>query len=563
MSRVAVLAAALLVATAGGVRSADAADGAVVIQPSRHDISPPLRLLPAPAEAAQPYQKPELELPRGVNQLPVEWDGAVAPAHSPHMLQTEPGTRLPDPPLVNVEGLGNGFPGYPNSGPPPDTTGAIGRDHFVQWVNLSWAVFDKATGAVVEQTGNDWRPGNSIWSGFGGPCETTNNGDPVVLYDQLADRWVMSQLALTNFTVGPFYQCVAVSTTSDPFGPWNRAAYEWPDGKLNDYPKLAVWLGSYTITVNEFDDLVSQNFEGAGIAAFDREAFLAGGAPAMVYFDLGIAYGGLLPAELDGSTEPPADTPALFFGIHNGLGNDHLEIWKLAVDWSDPGAATLGGPGYAPDTTIPVESFGVFGTATQPSGASLDTLSDRLMFRAAYRNFGDHESVVLNHSVRASTRNAVRWYEVRDPAGTAVLWQQGTYAPDDDHRWMGSIAMDAAGNIALGYSVSSGTTSPAIRFTGRLAGDPLGEMTIAETSIQEGTGAQTLTGRWGDYSTMTVDPVDDCTFWYTHEYVSRTGVAAWASRIAAFRLPGCPPAEPIFADDFEAGDIAAWSSAAP
>ncbi len=534
---------------------------AVVIQPNRHDVSPPLRSAPAPPQTSQPYQKPELQMPEGVNRLPQEWSGRVATSRSEHVLQTEHGRGTAVSIAVNAEGLGNGLAGYPASGPPPDTTGAAGADHYVQWVNLSFGVFDK-TGTLLDQPGSDWRSGNALWSGFGGPCETTNNGDPVVLYDQLADRWVMSQLALPNWLLGPFYQCMAVSTTSDPLGTWVRAEYEWPSNRLNDYPKLGVWTDSYTITVNEFQG-GSLAWRGAAVAAFDRAAFLAGGTPAMVYFDLGTAYGGLLPADLDGPTPPPDTTPPLFFGISDGFGADALQVWELDLDWSDPGSATVGGANNAPDTTVPVTSFSGLASAPQPGGANLDTLSDRLMFRAAYRNFGTHESVVLNHSVAVSGRNAVRWYELRDPAGTPVLWQEGTFAPDSEHRWMGSVAMDAEGNIALGYSVSSGATSPSIRVTGRLAGDPPGQMTLQETTVQAGTGYQTGSGRWGDYSTMSVDPVDDCVLWFTHEYAAGTSSTAWGSRVVALELPGCETVEPLFADGFESGDPTLWSAAVP
>ena len=406
-----------------------------------------------------------------------------------------------------------------------------------------------------------WRPGNAVFDGFGGPCETTNNGDPVVLYDQLADRWLMSQLALPNYLSGPFFQCVAVSTSSDPTGSWHRASYEWPLNRLNDYPKLAVWPDGYYLTVNEFDG-GTLDWRGAAVAAFDRDAFLTGDAPAVVYFDLGPAYGGLLPVDLDGHALPPAGTPGMFVGVHNGYsGNDALQVWKLAVDWSDPGSATFGiDPGHAPNATVPVTSFGGRWSAPQPGGADLDVLSDRLMFRASYRVLADHDALLVNHSVNVVGRNGVRWYELRDPAGTPVLAQEGTFSPDAEDRWMGSIAMDGAGNIAVGYSVSSTATSPSIRFTGRLASDPPGQMTLGETSVQPGTGYQSGTGRWGDYSTMTVDPVDDCTFWYTHEYTTGTGSRVWGSRIVAFQLSGCEGPS-IFADDFESGDTSQWSGA--
>jgi hypothetical protein len=231
------------------------------------------------------------------------------------------------------------------------------------------------------------------------------------------------------------------------------------------------------------------------VAAFDRQALLAGSVPQMLYYDLGPDYGGLLPVTLDGSTLPPSGTPAMFIAMEDSGSADSLKVWELDVDWSNPGAATFGGAGGGPNSSIPVASFSTLELAPQPAGAMLDVLSDRLMFRAAYRCFGDHDAVVLNHSIEVSGHVGVRWYEIRDPAGAPVLWQHGTYAPDSDYRWMGSIAMDAAGNIALGYSVSGSATYPAIRVTGRQTDDPLGEMTIAELSIQEGSGSQLSSNR--------------------------------------------------------------------
>jgi hypothetical protein len=226
------------------------------------------------------------------------------------------------------------------------------------------------------------------------------------------------------------------------------------------------------------------------------------------------------------------------------FGANSLNLWKFHVDWSNSANTTLTGP-----TNIPVAAFtrACNGGAciTQPStGQRLDSLGDRLMYRLAYRNLGDHESLVVNHSVsvgknKHNSHAGVRWYEVRNPGGTPVVYQQATFSPDSAHRWMGSIAMDKQGNIALGYSVSSTSIFPSIRYTGRLAGDPLNTMQ-AENSIQAGGGSQ-LSGldRWGDYSAMTVDPVDNCTFWYTTEYLKSSGAFNWSTRIASFKFPGC------------------------
>jgi hypothetical protein len=280
------------------------------------------------------------------------------------------------------------------------------------------------------------------------------------------------------------------------------------------------------------------SFVGSDACAYDRNAMLNGQPAKQVCFQQNSSVGGLLPADVDGTTPPPAGSPnfLLFFG------NNNVNLFKFHVDFTTPANSKFTGP-----TVIPVAAFSPLcggGTCVPQSGTTqqLDSLADRLMYRLAYRNFGDHESLVVNHSVTAGSGGGVRWYEIQNPNGAPVLAQQGTFAPDSSFRWMGSIAMDHAGDIAVGYSVSSSSMHPSIAFTGRIPSDPPGTLE-AETNIITGGGSQVggnppLT-RWGDYSAMTVDPVDDCTFWYTDEYLKTTGAFNWNTRIANFKFPNC------------------------
>ncbi len=293
-------------------------------------------------------------------------------------------------------------------------------------------------------TGNDWRAGNTIWSGFGGYCQTTNHGDPIVLYDQLADRWMMSQFAVPPSA--PYYQCIAVSATSDPLGSWHRYAYAWPGNVFNDFPKFGVWPDGYYMTANQFTN-TSGGWQGAGVAVFDRVSMLGGGPANAQYWNLGVNYGSLLPADLDGDTLPPTNSPNYVFA--SDFYSYQLDIWEVSVDWVTPANSTCGDASNDPNSVLAITSFTTPSTVAQPSpGEALDSLSDRLMFRGPYRNFGSHESVALTHTVRTGGRIGMRWYEIRDPGGTPVLYQEGTYIPDADSRWMGAIAMDQEGNMA-------------------------------------------------------------------------------------------------------------------
>jgi hypothetical protein len=342
---------------------------------------------------------------------------------------------------------------------------------------------------------------------------------------------------MTQFSVSttPYLQCVAVSQTSDATGAWNRYAFSYTD--FPDYPKLGVWPDGYYITFNMFRN--GQFFSGGRVCAYDRAAMIAGTAATQQCFQLSTSFGGLLPSDLDGSVAPPAGAPNTVVNF----GTNSLRLWKFHVDWANSANSTLTGP-----TTLAVATFatacGGGACIPQPNtNQDLDSLADRLMYRLAYRNVNGG-TLVVNHSVKTGGNkrnpiNGVRWYELRNVDSTASVFQQGSFAPDAASRWMGSIAMDKFGNIAVGYSVSSSTIRPSIRFAGRTPTDAAGTLGT-EVSILSGGGSQ-LTGlsRWGDYSNMSVDPVDDCTMYYTTEYLATSGTFNWHTFVGKIKLPGC------------------------
>jgi hypothetical protein len=413
----------------------------------------------------------------------------------------------------------------------------------VQWVNLSYAVYSKSGALLVGPL-----KGNQLFTGFGGPCSTRNDGDPIALYDELADRWMLSQFALPNYPSGPFYQCIAVSKTADPAGQYWRYEFKISDTKLNDYPKFGVWPTGYFMSVNQF---AGGGFAGAGVVAFERDRMLQGLAARMYYVDTNnTTLGGMLPSDFDGPA-PPAGTPNFFMQFDDVP--SQLQVWRFDVTW----AATVTGA-FTKVTNLPVAAFdsnmcGYARSCIPQSGTSrkLDAISDRLMYRLQYRNFGGYETFVTNHTVDVNNtdRAGVRWYEVRRTGGTFSVRQQGTWSPDATHRWMASAAMDAAGNLAIAYNASSGSIYPSIRYAARLASDPLGTLAQGEQDILAGAGSQTSTlSRWGDYSNLSIDP-NGCTFWATLEYSNQGSVfstAPWRTRVAAFTLPGCgsTPAAP-------------------
>ena len=490
---------------------------------AKHDLSPPLRTLkPQPSSrmpvASGPSEEAENRTSRRISGSARRAPDAVA--------QT---TTVPSRPPVaglNFEGVSA------DAGRAvPDTNGAVGATQYFQWVNVDFEIFDKTTGASIYGPAD----ASTLWTGFA-PCNSTDTNDVVAEYDKMANVWVLEQHVVP--TAGANYQCIAVSTTSDATGSYHRYAFPLPSN-LPDYPKISVWPDAYYLTVNEISSATNAAL-GAYVCALDRVSMLAGLPATAQCFQLSATYNSLLPADLDGSILPPAGAPNYLMN----LGANSLNLWRFHVDWQNPANSTLTGP-----TNLPVAAY-LNGCKASSNCAPqlntsqlLDGIGDRLMFRLAYRHFADgHESLVATHSINTPT--AVRWYEIQNPGSTPVIFQQGTFAPDANYRWMGSIAMDQMGDIGLGYSVSSAAMYPAIRYTGRLQSDSLGTMQ-AETSIIEGTGAQVGSNRWGDYSAMTVDPVDDCTFWYTHEYVPSNGDYNWHTRIASFSFPSCTSNPPV------------------
>jgi hypothetical protein len=487
-----------------------------------NDTSVPLRsMAPVPVGTT----------PRPTDSIPHMPQQPVAHRADP-VVQTSMSAAAPTP-SASFDGLGQGFSGPQGSfsvtGVPPDPNAAVGANQIVEVVNTGFAVFSK-TGATLYGPANT----NTLFSGFGGPCQTTNDGDAVVRYDALASRWVITQFANVQ-TTGPFYECVAVSTSSDATGTWNRYSYQY--SSFPDYPKLSVWPDAYYITYNLFN-AAGTTFLGAEACAMNRSAMLAGTTANQQCFTTSTAYGGLLASDVEGTTAPPSGEPNLLVAL--GTTATTLAYWKFHVDWTTTTNSTFTGP-----STLTVASYttacGTSGTCIPQSGTTqqLDSLSDRVMFRLAYRNVGGHESLVVNHAVTAGSAVGVRWYELRLSGGNPTVYQQSTYAPDSTYRWMGSISMDKVGNMALGYSASSSSISPQIRFTGRLAGDALNSMTQGEGTITAGAGSQTSYSRWGDYTSMAVDPIDGCTFWYTDEYLPATGNFNWKTHLASFQLPGC------------------------
>ena len=458
-------------------------------------------------------------------------------------VQTNTSTPAAAQSLDQWEGLGVGLAGFVPTAVPPDPNMAVGPNHIVQWVNNSLVIFDKQgnvlQGPIIDET---------FWGSYLGTCDQLGGmSDPIVKYDRAADRWIIGEVAIP--IISQFVQCFAVSKTSDPTftsdaNGLNTSYYTWAYGfgtKVNDYDKISVWPDGYYVNWNIFD-ASSGNFLYPEACAWNRSDMLAGvAAPRFVCFDLSNNYASLLASDWDGSTAPPAGSPNYEMEVDTVA--NVLEEWQFHVDYATPANSTFTGPtivsGVAPFST-PCPSPGDPSNCIPQPGTTqnLDSLSDRLMYRLAYRNFGDHESIMANHTVSAGSNTGVRWYEVRNPAGTPIVYQQGTFAPDSDNRWMASVAMDKSGNIGVGYSVASASTYPSIRYTGWEVGDPLGTLE-AETQLIEGGGSQTGSNRWGDYSAMQIDPSDDCTLWYTQEYEAGNQSTDWNTRIGSFKFSSC------------------------
>lgn len=450
---------------------------------------------------------------------------------------------------VNFEGLANSDNPFQVS--PPDPVGDVGPNNYVEMVNLVFAVYSKTGTRLLGPT-----PIGALWDGFAVNDCTDLSGDPIVRHDQLADRWILTQFT----TRGPtFFNCVAISETADPTGPYFRYAFS-TGVNFPDYPKYGVWPNAYFISTREFAP--NNSFAGIGAYALERERMLEGDPDARVVSflltpattPLFLLGDGLLPSDLDGSRLPPAGSPNFFVGtMDDGAGRgapfDGINIFQFSIDWNQPQNAS-----FRLASQLEVEDFdslfpcspGPRNCIPQPGTTNkIDILSyrQRPTWRLAFRNFGTFESLVTNQSVQARPGVAgVRWYEIRLANGQFFVNQQATFAPDDGvNRWMGSVAMDRLGDMILGYSVSNATdVFPGIRYTGRLVGDDLDKMTLGEGTVINGSGSQLgPTPRWGDYTSMNVDPADDCTFWYVNEYYAVSSPRGWQTRIGSVRLPGC------------------------
>jgi hypothetical protein len=432
---------------------------------------------------------------------------------------------------------------------PPDPNGDVGLNHYVQTVNALTRIYNK--------NGVPLTPPfklSSVFSTLGTPCSQRNDGDPIALYDALADRWILSQFC-NNFP--PFRQLIAVSRTADPTGDYYVYEFVMPNVKFNDYPKLGVWSDGYYMSTDEF---LGSDYAGSGVFAFDRNKMLVGDSSAsFIYFDLAspstIRFGGLLPSDLDGLNAPPVGAPNTFVGYQAteyGDPNDALRLFDFHADFTNPNNSTFTERAESPVAVAafdPTSSPDRNDIAQPAPGEMLDAQSDRLMYRAAYRNSGTHQSLVVNQTVRVSPvaetyRGGVRLHELRRTNSAYVVHRQGSFGSDDASRWMGSAAQDYQGNLAVGYNISSETLKPSILYAGKLAGE------IAfrdEASLVNGTGVQAGFGsRWGDYSSLSVDPSDDCTFWVTNEYYTaesqKENPFGWLTRIGRFKFNECTPA---------------------
>ena len=528
--------------------------------------SPPLRLLqPATDTPDLPHLVPNYRVPAhaAATSTPVDTvvqNGPVNLAHSPDVVG------------LNFDGVG-----VSNSAP-PDTNGRVGKNHYVQWVNTKLAVYDKSGNLLYGPV-----KGNTLFQSLGGTCASHNDGDPIAQYDILADRWVLTQFAV-NATDGSFsHQCVAVSMTGDPLGQYYlydfRTSSQADPKLFVDYPHVGVWPDGYYVTAHLFG---SDGSFFQGLYVLDRNSMLAGLPATFQFHNFGFSlspeftYGGALAADLDSLTPPPAGSPeyVLQHGSPDvdGSAGFVVHIFKIKTTWGSSPSLTVTGPtdvtiapfngelctpfigveielGERPcvPTPAPSSATNAAGTPYTPADYWLDGIGDRLMYRVAYRNYGDHEAIVLNHTVNASAQQAgVRWYELKNPGTAPALVQQGTYTgptPDLSSRWMGSIAQDNSGDIVVGYTKASPALLAEIDVAGRQPGDLAGFLG-SEILMKASGGVQIDTGnRWGDYSSMTVDPLDGCTFWYAAEYIPSDGSFNWKTRIGTFRYSTCtaPP----------------------
>jgi len=530
-----------------------------------------LRSLPYVAPNAEIEEKrltryPHPEIPSPTNQ-------SAYPRFETLVKQIAPPTPTMPAPLLTFDGMNSSQSGCFCL--PPDTDGDVGPNHYVQSVNSSIKIFDKSGNPLNGPNGTTY---NSFFLTLvGTPCSGFNNGDGFVFYDHQANRWVVSDFAFPGTLPGsgPFYQCIGVSQTGDPVsGGWFLYAIQHDPANptwIGDYPKLAMWnsggspaQNAYYLTVNLFNG-VTLGFQGVRVFALDRASMLSGGAAHTIAFNitpagLGDSYS-LVPAGFRTGTPPPAGRDEFLISVDSpatgGVTLTQVHGWKFHVDFGTPGNSTLGiGVNHTPNANITVAGFVDAFTNTSTllvpqngTAQKLDTLGDKIMTPLVYQNRSGTESlwasqtVILNYP---SGPTAIRWYQMNVTGGnfpaTPVQQQSWTNGSDGLWRWMPSIAVDQNGNMAIGYSTSSATQEPSIRYAGRLASDPLNNLGQGEAVMTAGGGHQThSSGRWGDYSMTTIDPVDNITFWHTNEYYPLTSSANWFTRIGKFQFPAVSP----------------------
>ncbi|MEI8005381.1 MAG: T9SS type A sorting domain-containing protein [Bacteroidota bacterium] len=480
------------------------------------DVSPPLRdMIKTPQTKADMSWKDGIVL----NHLRRTDQPGNASSGVDNMVQNYHGINTTDTLLASFDGANN-----TNSVAPPDCDGDVGPNHYIQVVNCHFSIFDKAGNLLIGPVNNT--------AMFTGLYNNVNSGDAVVLYDEVENRWIFTQFSLPNYPAGPFFEMVAVSATGDPLGQYYR--YQFQFTYMPDYPKLGVWPDGIYMSSNNFS---GGGGVGTGAACFNKAEMYEGNPTArMVYFSLPSSNEAwaVLPSDCDG-TYPPLGTPNFFSWLANG----HIRIYGFHVDWTTTANST-----YTQLVTIPVAAYSGYVQDIPQKGTSfkLDAISGRLMFRLPFRNFGTHWSMVCNSTVNVNGHAGIRWWELQNTGANPANWtiyQESTYSPDNNGRWMGSIAIDSLNNIALGFSLSGDNKYPSVYYTGRQVSDPLNTMSVAEAAIIDGGGSQTcLIGgrpRWGDYSAMNADPVVPGKFWYTQEYY-KTSTASWAwwARVGAF-----------------------------
>jgi hypothetical protein len=474
------------------------------------------------------------ENPRKIVKKSTAADPVVQTGLNRNGQEVDRGSLAIPTPIIHFAGMNLNANG---AGWPPDTNGDVGMNYYVQVVNTSIGIYNKATGAVVSTTTfNSFFP-----SSVGSPCDANNQGDPVVHYDPYNQRWILYDFAWSGTSNGSFYS-IAASKTSDPTGAWWTYCLHADNTLMNDYPKSGVWHDGIYVTANMFS-FASGQFQHVKVWVLKSPDIYNGTLSVQSLTDASYQAWSILPSNAKGTTPPSAGTPNYMFAIdadeYGGSSIDAIYWWKLSVDWNTPANTTWSGA-----YTMPTAAFGLTASRIPQPGTSvqLDSLYGRPMYPAIYRK-APTEAVYLNHVCEYNSTRTTRWYEIRISGGNCSIYQQGTYAPDSTHRWMGGIAGDKNGGIALGFSASSSSVYPSIRYAGRLVGDPLNQLSQGEATMVAGTGSQTGYTRWGDYSGITLDPADDETFWYTTEYYTSTGTN-WQTRIGAFKLSSGPPPTP-------------------